>query len=1010
MAKKNNKTQKMALGGEAFHIESPSEAITKGNINYIKNWSDVLDSTQYLQDIGNALGFAGSILQSNAGNGSGLTDLFKKKNAKSKVVPQSFQTTGNTMVNLPSQNENDYINYQDYSLNLLGGKYALGGEVPIEAEGEEIIQEPNGNMYELSGASHEEGGIDMTVPQGTQIYSKRLRGADGKTMAERKAFREKQLAKLKRLLERNPNDKTLKRTLSKTENDFAKQEAEDLEYMNYMHQQSAMEQPQEEFKTGGYATDDPIIPSRKLNELIKSRTPIQLTTPENYSTDINISKNLLTLGNKPVNPPYVAPTDEEVFNMNDTTYNNIPNIYNVRAIVPGENLNFNYSKPQTIKAKNKPSISNIQTGPQSNGNDNYISNVQLAPHSNGAYNLPTPVNLSNVTYNKPVVKSNKPNSTSGTNSTTARTPISTLSSVSPNPQLVNTYSNIGNSILEATRYRNEATGETTGNNNDVTNSNGNSTGNNSNVDTSSVSSERGSNKFFKDFEFPVTLGDAVDLYGKYRAAFDPAEMTLRNRSGDTPNINAYENYGKRGINQLEKTKDFLEYNLGQAIQNNELNTNSYKSNNSNNARSINTLNALNMAADAQQMAADNQAYMQYGNQIASIDGQLANMMNQQDQMVMQGEQNRDDADRRDRDNFNMQLQKDINTKNKGIQEIGKDINNILEREGNLQAINNMYPDFSMSRNGTLKAKGDPSTWTEETKYWNGKPAAEYQRFLKKKDEGYFFDNETQAIYNKDGKEVDKSYNVIPNGRVIDLKEKNAAENEKRVKVLKELSDKLGGKTDFDKLSEDEQIEVYNALVSGKKFYKGGVYWKALNDTAKEQNKNYRSYINPLTGKRFTSEKEFADYKEQNNNDISGLQLNESGFSYSRYEPKDSFNGVSQIKGYFGNKDDKGKDVKSTYDVDIKQINDELDNLSETFEDFKESQYSKDVNYSDDTTMDIENLNNVTLDFFSKLGAINYGYDARKVFNGHKIKGYKTKSQLLDEYKNQILYYLSKRGK
>ena len=80
MAKKNNKTQKMALGGEAFHIESPSEAITKGNINYIKNRSDVLDSTQYLQDIGNTLGFAGSILQSNAGNGGSLTNLFKKKN------------------------------------------------------------------------------------------------------------------------------------------------------------------------------------------------------------------------------------------------------------------------------------------------------------------------------------------------------------------------------------------------------------------------------------------------------------------------------------------------------------------------------------------------------------------------------------------------------------------------------------------------------------------------------------------------------------------------------------------------------------------------------------------------------------------------------------------------------------------------------------------------------------------------------------------------------------------
>ena len=99
-------------------------------------------------------------------------------------------------------------------------------------------------MYELQGASHEQGGIDMNVPEGSQIYSKRLKGMDGKTMADRKKFREQHLAKLQRLMELNPNDRMLKKTYEKTVRDFQKQEEEDLAYMNYMHQQQEMAQQQ----------------------------------------------------------------------------------------------------------------------------------------------------------------------------------------------------------------------------------------------------------------------------------------------------------------------------------------------------------------------------------------------------------------------------------------------------------------------------------------------------------------------------------------------------------------------------------------------------------------------------------------------------------------------------------------------------------------------------------------------------------------------------------------------
>jgi hypothetical protein len=100
-------------------------------------------------------------------------------------------------------------------LDMLGGdSYAMGGRVPIEAEGEEVMETPDGEVRQLEGAAHEQGGIDMNVPKGTTIYSDRL-SVDGKTMADRKLNREKRIAKLDKVIGGSssmPSKNTLKRT------------------------------------------------------------------------------------------------------------------------------------------------------------------------------------------------------------------------------------------------------------------------------------------------------------------------------------------------------------------------------------------------------------------------------------------------------------------------------------------------------------------------------------------------------------------------------------------------------------------------------------------------------------------------------------------------------------------------------------------------------------------------------------------------------------------------------
>jgi hypothetical protein len=53
----------------------------------------------------------------------------------------------------------------------IGGK----GSPTVEVEGDEHIQLPNGFSQEIKGKKHSEGGIPMDLPQGTKIFSEKLK-------------------------------------------------------------------------------------------------------------------------------------------------------------------------------------------------------------------------------------------------------------------------------------------------------------------------------------------------------------------------------------------------------------------------------------------------------------------------------------------------------------------------------------------------------------------------------------------------------------------------------------------------------------------------------------------------------------------------------------------------------------------------------------------------------------------------------------------------------------------
>lgn len=146
--------------------------------------------------------------------------------------------------------------------------FALGGQVqgaPGEIEGGEVLETPSGEVAKVEGPSHAKGGIPintpngMDVPGGTEVYSKKLKGPDGKSLADRKMKREKKLAKLDKLFKVNPKDKALRKAVERTQAANDRQEQQDQQQMQFAREQ---EQAKASFALGGQV--DPNNPFASL--------------------------------------------------------------------------------------------------------------------------------------------------------------------------------------------------------------------------------------------------------------------------------------------------------------------------------------------------------------------------------------------------------------------------------------------------------------------------------------------------------------------------------------------------------------------------------------------------------------------------------------------------------------------------------------------------------------------------------------------------------------------------
>lgn len=533
--------------------------------------------------------------------------------------------------------------------------FDVGGEVPIEAEHGEIVQEPTGEMYELDGATHEEGGIPLEVPGGTEIFSDRLIGADGNTMAQRKKNRENRLAKVQKELNKFPDDASLKKTLRRVQKQNAFEEQLDMQLMQQAQQakmlaqqEAQLAQQQQAQAQGGQMGAESSPEEMGLMQGLEqgfdpsmmqggSEMPVEGEVPQDVpgegmeeeipQEEFAVGGRVSRPGGIPGLPAYLL---KDLPGMIEQARGNTPLVdignpddvvYTAEDEAKGEKV-----IPEVVINKKNKKFTPI-----------YVGKPQLS--LTGQNNLMNSINANSL----------------------ATGPKENITPVAPLPGSQNTNSNF-------------------------TNTSGNS-------------------EFNFEHSFKgMTLGDAIGMYANHKAPQELMKNTIDQYRYTPEEINHFKNYGREALKTLRGQAGLIDTQHDLASQNLQLSRNAMNNLNNNSARGINTLRALNMASNAQTDAQQRELDMARASQMLSLGSQIAQQQNAIDQMVMKGDEERANRNLQNQDNYFTNMAKNISTKYQSLAKNAEALNEIKKRNAQEKLIGKLYNDFAADQNGNLKAK------------------------------------------------------------------------------------------------------------------------------------------------------------------------------------------------------------------------------------------------------------------------------------------------------------------
>jgi hypothetical protein len=202
----------------------------------------------------------------------------------------------------------------------------------------------------------------------------------------------------------------------------------------------------------------------------------------------------------------------------------------------------------------------------------------------------------------------------------------------------------------------------------------------------------------------VSGGDVLGIAGNFHAMNKLKKNTLNSRATDTPNVNAYKEFGKDGIEEMDAAEDYLK--TAQDVTKNEIKQNAAANKRSGRigARGMATQRANDLAVEQGANDAMGKASAQFAQQMMQMMSRKAQMEMMQDRMVMQGEDQRDMRDRADKDAHYSNMAQDIASYSTGLQQTGKDVNQIAQNELIMKMMAQISPYFNMDAKGNITNK------------------------------------------------------------------------------------------------------------------------------------------------------------------------------------------------------------------------------------------------------------------------------------------------------------------
>jgi len=553
------------------------------------------------------------------------------------------------------------------------------GAVPVNVEHGEVLDTRTA-VTKVQGKTHEKGGENRSVPEGTTVFSERI-SIDGKTMAQRKVDREKAVKRIAKVFEKNPGDYINQSTLKRTMQVADIQEQQDLQIQEAASAAMMPPQIQPGAQPGGNPQQDAQVAAYGSSGIMK------------YNN-----------GTGPDGTPVYG------FNMDDWMKENEPEKWKeLQVIRAGITPTFTpaVTTPFIPAAVTTPATMTTPVSPVSTGGAGALPLTRpvLGTAGSKTYkNTPQSIQELQAFLASKGYKLPKSTKADGSYDGIAGDEVN---------KAIRDYNNRGAST-SANRGKGVLAGQGTMINPNLVPKQPWQSGYYMNVINNKSSVNAAKAKFddylgvhqdenLEDIEdyngyagdpkepaFNTTPGDKLGTVGMTMGTAGPSLMTLANRFGDKPNVNAYANYGTEAKKSSKAAMANLGYLKDSAINDITLSENAAFDRNKNTTRSLST----NRALDLTTMMAGNKAKLDaredYAKQMMAQFGVDAQINSDSDKYRMAGADATDQRNRADRDNFFSQFATNLKDAGTTVQNAGKNKNTALENKNFLA----MMPDLN----------------------------------------------------------------------------------------------------------------------------------------------------------------------------------------------------------------------------------------------------------------------------------------------------------------------------